>query len=199
RYDPAFYWPIYKSSVKELVTGADLYNPYNAAFAQNRFGESDSAIKLNYGNYLFPGRHYFTGDFTTMAWIKKNSLATNFERFIECGSSVSDTITMSVSDSNKNTLYISSSSVTVYGSIKIDMNIWYQITFVIKGNIASIYVNGKLDSQGQSVYPLNVNRTSCFLGKSSAGNPNLNADIDDIKIFNRAFDASEIIEELSRL
>ncbi|CAF1024579.1 unnamed protein product [Brachionus calyciflorus] len=198
RYDPAFYWPIYKSSVKELVAGADLYNPYNAKFAQNRFGESDSAIKLNYGYYFFPGRHYFTGDFTTMVWIKKNSLATYYERIMECGSTGSDTIIMSISDRNGNTHVINTGKAYIIGGIRTEINFWYHITFVLKENIASIYVDGKLDVKGRVDYPLDVNRTLCFLGKSSSTIPYLNADIDDIKIFNRALDENEIKFELFR-
>ncbi|CAF0722725.1 unnamed protein product [Brachionus calyciflorus] len=198
RYDPAFYWPIYKSSVKELVTGADLYNPYNSTFAQNRFGESDSAIKLNYGYYLIPGRRYFSGDFTFMSWIKKNSLATYYERIMECGSTVSDSIILSISDRHRNNHVINTGKAYIIGGIRTETNFWYHITFVLKENIASIYVDGKLDVKGGVDYPLDVNRTLCFLGKSSATIPNLNADIDDIKIFNRALNENEIKFELFR-
>ncbi|CAF0759153.1 unnamed protein product [Brachionus calyciflorus] len=200
-FEPVFHWPIYKASVNELVTNANLYNPYNAGFTSNRFGENDSALRLNFGYYYIPGRHYFTNDFTVMTWIKMNSLATNGERFIDCGLSELDTFIISVSYENYNIPYIkmTEASGTVFGFNKFEVNKWYHFTFVLKSSIGFIYFNGIFQSWGIFGSPRNINRTSCFLGKSHLDNPNLNADLDDIKIFNQALDVKEIKEEMSKL
>ncbi|CAF0772421.1 unnamed protein product [Brachionus calyciflorus] len=199
-HDSEYYWPIYKSSVKELVQGADLYNPINAAFTFDRFGEFGSAVKLSYGFYQFPARHYFSTDFSVTAWIKLNSIGSNAERLIECGSSTSDSIIMVVSNWNKNSAYFQMPNIrkSVVGSVNLQINIWSHIAFILKGDIGLIYVNGTLDSQNLLGYPVVVNRTRCFLGKSLWSNPNLNADLDDIKIFSRALDAEEIKQESKR-
>ncbi|CAF1104149.1 unnamed protein product [Brachionus calyciflorus] len=200
-YDPDFHWPIYKSDVKELVTRGDLYNPVNAAFAPNRFSEVDSAIRLTYGIYSLPLRDYFTSDFSFMAWIKINSLSTNGERLVECGSSLYDSIVFSVSNSNLNTPFMQMVNVQryVYGSMKLEVNIWSHLTFILKGDIGYIYINGTLDAKDKLAFTTNVNRTVCLLGGSLWENPSLNADLDDLKIFKRVLNENEIKNELSRL
>lgn len=59
------------------------------------------------------------------------------------------------------------------------------------------YLNGQLIGQrSDMVSPLNVKRSNCYFGKSNwDGNALADADLDEIKIFNRTLSTEEILEE----
>jgi hypothetical protein len=61
------YWPIYSSLTTDMIGNKDLYNPVNANFSSDRFGNINSAIYLNNGYYQVPSGVYFYGDFTFIA------------------------------------------------------------------------------------------------------------------------------------
>jgi hypothetical protein len=76
------------------------------------------------------------------------------------------------------------------------LNTWIHVAVVLKGNLASIYFNGILETSGEVFKPRNIVRTSNFIGKSNWGHDaHVDASFDEIKIFNRALYIEEIIDE----
>ena len=194
-----FYWPIFKSSLKEVVNDANLYAPINAQLTSNRFGEANSAIRLTQGYYNLPVRDYFNGDFIVMLWLNKNILATDHERIIDCGPNKENSVALSISRGNSNKLFFQIGQKYLEGSKILEINVWHHVTFVLNGTLGLLYINGTLDSKGQVDVASNVTRNNCYLGRSLWNNPNVNADFDDIKIFKKALDLEQIISEFARI
>ncbi|CAF0949086.1 unnamed protein product [Brachionus calyciflorus] len=191
-----YHWPIDEFSVKDVLGGADLYGPVNAKFTENRFRIANSALRLESGYYNLPIRDYFSGDFTLMVWLRKPSNAYDYERIIDCGPVTYDSVSLMISKGSSNKLFVQIKSSILEGSMVLGVNLWYHVTFVLKENICSIYVNGRLDAQGQVDFASNVNRTNCYLGKSLWDyNPNVKADFDDLKIFKKSLEPNEVFEE----
>ncbi|CAF0867820.1 unnamed protein product [Brachionus calyciflorus] len=195
-----YYWPVFNSSTNDIVSKADLYNPKNAKFISNRFDIPNSAISLSVGHYKLPPRNYFDGDFTLMAWIKLTKTS-DFQRFIDCGISEDNTVIVGLSRELSNKPYLrifnsNFSQLVVNSNNSLTIGDWNHLTVTFENGLGSYYKNGVLDHQGALEYPVNILRTNCFLGKSNfKKDSEASADFDDIKLFNRALDNVEILEE----
>lgn len=70
---------------------------------------------------------------------------------------------------------------------------WTHITVVLKGVIASIYMDGVNVATGKSQIPLNITRTRNFIGKSNWLDQNANSYVKNLRFFNRALNLTEIL------
>ncbi|CAF0757884.1 unnamed protein product [Brachionus calyciflorus] len=197
----SYYWPVFNSSANDVVSKADLYGPVNAIFISNRQGIPNSAIRLSIGYYNLPARKYFDGDFTLMAWIRLTKTV-NYQRFIDCGINKYVTVVASLSDGSTNKPYFaisnenSQSVPRVISAKPLILGVWYHLTFNFKNKTIYYFRNGVLDISGKLDNPISINRTVCFLGKSQYQNdPNTSADFDDIKLFNKALNDDEILNQ----
>ncbi|CAF1121764.1 unnamed protein product [Brachionus calyciflorus] len=136
-----------------------------------------------------------------MAWIKLTNTS-YFQRFMDCGIKESNTVVVSLSKelSNKPHFVIFNrdnfSQLVVVSNNPLEIGVWNHLTFTFKNGLGSYYKNGVLDQQRELEYPVNILRTNCFLGKSNFGpDSDASADFDDIKLFKRALDLDEILEE----
>ena len=68
------------------------------------------------------------------------------------------------------------------------------MTAVLRGNNGYIYINAQQTASGPMTRPRNVVRVNNHIGRSDLYpiDPNANAVIDDLRIFNRALDLNEI-------
>ena len=71
---------------------------------------------------------------------------------------------------------------------------WSFVTAVLRGNNGYIYINAQQTASGPMTRPRNVVRTKNYIGRSDIypHEPNADAVIDDLRIFNRALDLNEI-------
>ena len=179
---------------------AHLYNGVNATFTTDRFQNEKSAIRLTYGYYQVPAGVYFSGDFTISVWIRLNKLV-SWARIIDFGNGAySNNVILSTSNISTGQpiliLYngtISSSRVSTLSALKIGL--WTNIAFSLNRTTAKIYLNGTFSALDSFLRPTNMTRVSNYVGKSNfPNNENLNADLDDLMIFDRSLSDSEIIE-----
>ena len=73
-------------------------------------------------------------------------------------------------------------------------NEWYHLCGIINSNIISYYTNGTLvgsSDMGSVIKTVNITE-HLFIGDNTSGGENVNADIDDVDIFKRAFSPSEV-------
>ena len=193
------YWPIV-SNTNDIVGGAHMYGPVNAALTNDRFNNPNSAIHLNVGYYRLPSGVYFSGDFTVTVWAYIIGI-TRWFRVLETGINTSGTITDILCfyytyDLTLNPGFIIWPSTNYLKSTTtLNLNQWNNVAFTLKGSTASVYVNGVLADQKIHTTPLNVIRNSNFVGGSNwPVDPLPNVIYDELRIFNRALDASEIVE-----
>ena len=73
------HWSFNGDLKRDEIGIAHLYDEVNVTLIQDRFGKSNSALKLNNGYLKIPSGIYFSGDFTITAWVKSNK-ARHFAR-----------------------------------------------------------------------------------------------------------------------
>jgi hypothetical protein len=85
----------------------------------------------------------------------------------------------------------------------INLKTWYQITFVLKGTLATVYLNGLQVATSTVSKPASVTRTLNYIGGPSSNSPSISTPdviIDDFKIYSNAFTWSQVAQayELSK-
>ena len=193
------YWPL-ENNTLDMKGTAHLYNGVNASFTKDRFENENSAIRLTYGYYQVPAGVYFSGDFTISIWIRLNEHV-SWARIIDFGNGeTSNNIILASSngvpaqpvlliyyDTNPNT------RVSAIPSLEIGN--WTHVAFTFDGTTGKIYMNGTFSAQNYFSRPDQTTRIYNYVGKSNiAIDTNLNADLDDLMIFNRSLSDSEIIQ-----
>ena len=186
---------------KDIIGNANMYNGYNVQFVEDRFGKANSAIRFSDGYYQVPPGVYFNGDFSVSVWVKIN-VQTDSSRIIDFNNdecSINNVI-VGASDSGNNLPFFQH-IVSIFNS-KVDSNLalingqWTHLVVTLNEITGSIYINGLLVGQAFDVYvPRYANRTLNYIGKScSADDGNLQADLDDLRIYNRALSQSEVYD-----
>lgn len=188
------YWPM--SSLNDSVGGATLFGGSNYSFVEDRFGTPNSAIYFNNGYLQIPSGDYFSGDFTITAWIYLKS-CTHLAKIIYFGNGVSnDNVIFGMND-NTSTLigeiFQNNNKNKLESDLKLDLNQWHFVSFVLIDTKAYIYVNGEQIANGKLYIPINILRKSNFIGKSNLNSSeNVNAIFDEIKIYKGALSKEEI-------
>ena len=199
------YWT-FNRNVNDLIGNAHLYGGVNAALTFDRFGLQNSALSLTDGYYRAPSGIYFSGtQFSILAWVKVK-IPKSWARLIDFGvTSTIDGVWVSFSSSNTGKPYF----ITQNGNLiqtdsltALNLTKWQHLACVFSYPDYLIYIDGKQvvsKKISTSFFIKNVTRNSNFIGKSNSANndPNANADIDDLKIFNRALSQSEILFEIN--
>ena len=186
---------------KDTIGNANMYNGYNVQFVEDRFGKPNSAIRFSDGYYQVPSGVYFNGDFSVAVWVKINA-QTDSSRIIDFNNDECSINNVIVGASNSgNNLPFLQHIVSIFNS-RVDSNLalirgqWTHLAVTLNEMTGSIYINGLLAGQAFDVYvPRYANRTLNYIGKSCSGSVgNLWADLDDLRIYNRALSQSEIYD-----
>jgi hypothetical protein len=200
------YWS-FNSHIQDVIGGAHLFNGSNAGLTNDRFGRPLSALNLNVGMYQMPKKNYFPNiDFTIISWVYLKSLSL-YSRIVEFSDPLSSNgiFFMPIYQNNLPGYLIrnnfDSNIIFLKDTKQLPSNTWIHIGLVLKYPIASLYMNGtKVDSGTCNEIPANMTRSMNFIGRSSyypqTDNPDLNAKVDELKIFNRALSTEEIMFEM---
>ena len=182
------YWSI-DNHAKDTVGGAHMLNGYNVEFVEDRFGKPNSAIRFSDGYYQVPPGVYFNGDFSVAVWVKIN-VRIQWASLID--------FSYDYFYYHRNNVIITSQPAykQLTSNLALSIGQWTYLVVTLIENTASIYINGILAAQVfNSEIPTYANRTLNFIGKScSANDGNLWADLDDLRIYNRALSQSEIYD-----
>ncbi|CAF0869156.1 unnamed protein product [Brachionus calyciflorus] len=191
------YWPM--SNLKDIIGGAHLYGGINYEFTYDRFQNPKSALGLNKGYIQVPSGVYFDGDFTITLWIKINSYQ-SWSRIIDFGGgSPLDNVIVSM-HSMESRLYVdifdgTNTQPLISSPQSIQLGSWYHIAYVLSGNYASVYLDGKLATS--SFQKLNRRyRTQNYIGRSyTTRDSYADAVYDDLKIYSGTLSEQEIRSE----
>ncbi|CAF0912275.1 unnamed protein product [Brachionus calyciflorus] len=187
-----YYWPIDNSYLTEIISGANFISKINCQLTTNRFNTPNSAVILTDGSLQLPSRVYFQGDFTFMIWAKQTELIYESVLF-NCTVDNNERVLISFLGGADRAYYaiINNGNPVFFGLVtRLSVDVWYHFTISLKGNTASIYLNGNLEKQGWSYVPASVSRSACYIGGL-----NTRATVDDIKMFNKALTNEEIDSE----
>jgi len=187
------------SNYSDVISGANLFGGGNYSFVPDRFCTPNSAIYFNKGYLLVPEGIYFSGDFTVTAWINLKSYQSYYPRIFDFGNvKNNDNVGIAFFETPSQiygyTFFGSSYKIVKAPSI-INLNEWYFISFVLNGTTGYFYLNGNQEATGTLPIPNNIMRTSNYIGKGNFGDPNADAIVDEIKIYQVALTSSQIMNE----
>ena len=210
-FDPKFkkssglihYFPFYYNT-HDVISEFDLYDGFNANLTFGRPNRSSSYLSLRSGYYKFPPIQSMNSDFSVLLWVKVNSNQ-NWQRVLDFGNGqYSDNFVCALSYGTTLTpafqIYIRSGlSFTVLSSIQLKLNTWYYLAYVLSYPTAYIYIDGEVKGiLNITNRQQNITRRINFIGKSNwYGDPNADADFDELKIFNRGLTREEILFEMN--
>ena len=155
---------------------------------RDAFGNSDSAVYLNQGYFIAPEGVYFSGDHTVSVWIKVIDFESN-ARIIDFGNGQSsDNIVLTISyngnERPSSTIYNSNHrDQFVKSNVTLIQNVWTHLVHTYSNGICNIYLNAVLTATDTCKPPSAVIRQSNYVGKSNWNDPNLNAEIDELRKF----------------
>ena len=121
-------------------------------------------------------------------------------RILDFGNSQADTIylTLSNGSTSKPVLFSSDNKRTpssIISNTTIALGKWSNLVASLNGSNARMYIDSLMVAEGLIFRPLNVTRSSNYVGKSNwLVNENLYADLDDLRIYNRALSDSEVVD-----
>ena len=197
------YWPFSGSTV-DIVGSRNLIIQRNGIFQADRFNNDKSAIYFNLGYATAPPGIYFdcaTG-FTVMSWIKLISIGT-FSRIIEFSNGLkNDTVVFFLGSANP-CITTANNQNNGWGSyttsnIPLELGVWTHVATTVDQIASIIYINGIQVGTGPGQTCLAKLRSSCKIGRSDhyPQQTDLNAYLDELKIFNRVLSTAEIFNEM---
>lgn len=213
---PVFYAPLNESSGTTSVsdisgnvnTGAIQGSITDTSWVSGKFGSaleldgSDDSITVNNSSSL-----YIIGGVTVSAWVK----------FLDNGE---DYIISKSQDGNNKSFDLSTNAgslgptvefrtagtgscntwVTSGDSSELNLGEWYFISGVyLPSNAIQVYVNGKLENSNSTSIPASQcqNSSALEIGDQQSFNGNLRGTVDEVKIYNYARTAGQIIEDMN--
>jgi hypothetical protein len=148
---------------------------------------------------IFPATSNFNNGFSFTSWVKWNTF-NYWSRLLELSNGPSNNNIVIANSEESNylnfTIYSGSANSSFQSDDTIVTNSWVHIAVTIDNSgFACIYLNGVLSSSAQLNIPVNVERTNCFIGRSTWNNDKyFKGTIDEVSIWNRALTNSEIID-----
>ena len=146
----------------------------------------------------------WTTDFTITAWVfVKSRVACG--KLLDCGIKGQNEIVINLSSCNGEgqAMQVYNNrrvSEFVYNRKRLEANKWLHLTFTLSQGKILLYTDGVLVANGTTNIKPNVksNYGTCFIGKNLWNNPNINAYIDDLAMFNRGLSIGEIQQMMNR-
>ncbi len=138
-----------------------------------------------------------TGSFTISFWAKVLSDQANERQFFSAFVSSSNEIGVSVSDTNKFRFYtggVSSSNNIFDSSSDVSLNRWYHVTMVYDDStkVKSRYIDGVFEASVSTTNAIPWPSVPAYISHITSQSRQINAIIDDFRIYNKALSATEI-------
>jgi hypothetical protein len=136
-----------------------------------------------------------TSQITVSAWIKVSAFNKSFQAIVTKGDSAWRI--QRYSNTNKIEFACSGLAVNQYGNIwsntGIISNQWHHVAGVYNGSAIRIYIDGVLDNSINTAGNINTNNYKVMIGENAQVSGRYwNGYIDDVQIYNRALDTTEI-------
>ena len=179
-----------------------MYNGNSASYTNDRFGSPNSAISLKNGYYQVPDGVYFKGDLTISDWIRLK-VKVAWAKIVDFGNgegieNVIISASFQASGFPAPQIYNVNYDQVVTSNKSLIIGAWTHLVFTLNGTLGSLYMNGTLTAQSSMLVPNNVMRSPNYIGKSHwTADGNLNADLDDLRFYDRSITNSEIFQLLN--
>ena len=167
-------------------------------------------MSLTNGYLQVPPGIYFNGLLTFTAWVYPRAFVKNARLFDFANGAPSDNVLFQIFNTAglfpvlqvyfgkafQDMIMMRDAKV---GSLNLFYNDWSHFAIQFDESSFIFYLNGVLSGKRTGAMgPPNVNRTLNYIGKSNwGGDPNVNAILDEVRIYNRVLTQSEIFELMS--
>ena len=174
-----------------------VFGGSTTSFVDDLSGNSNLAVYLNSGYYSAPPGVYFRGNHTVAVWVKVIA-ASSWARIIDFGTGTSDNVYLSTSHGTTGSplsTVFNSNIMNRYAisSLALQLNVWTHFAHTYSSNTCKVYLNGTLTATAACNAPRSVTRSNCYVGKSNwAADGRQNAHIDELRIYNRTLNLTEI-------
>ena len=140
-----------------------------------------------------------TGDYTVSAWANP-SVNSTWSRLFDFGTGTTDYMFLTISDGTNVRFAITTSGPggeqQINGTGVLPLNTWSLVTVTVSGSTGTLYVNGTPVGTNPdiSITPASLGTTTQdWIGRSEyAGDPYLDASVDDFNIYNSALSAAQV-------
>ena len=195
------YWPFTPFNTNDILGFNDLIQESSILLTKDRNGIEYSALDLNSGFIRISEDVYFNSSFTISVWVYPSRVGLN-ARVIDFGNGQNnDNVLLSFSDDYSLMPYFecfnqsSDSKIRTSSTITLASDKWSFLAATYNGTQGNIYINGiKTGISNNSFFlPRNIVRKSNYIGKSNWVRDSYSySKIDDLRIYNRYLDDSEI-------
>jgi len=184
------------STIIPVSASAKVYSTPPAVSITDSAGKAFSSTNTAPAYASLPdlGLGQYAG-FTVQAWFNASNISSAWQRIIDLGNgSPSDNIVLGVNGSQiEISLYNGSTGNTYAAGPTLASNTWYQVTAVVNGTTATLYLNGQQVGTTSSLPQLrNVARPNNYWGADWGATPKWQGQQDELRFWNRALTASEI-------
>ena len=192
------FWP-FNGNYSDLIGGADLYGGTGFSLSNDRNGNQSSSMYINQGYRSVPSGVYFNSDFTVTFLLHVNAFDSSllWSTILDFGNGVSNNnIYIGLQDTVRirSVLFQYAYHADTNSPTDISLNQWIFISVVLKQSTLMIYYNGALQVTTGAYYPYYIQRNNNFFGYDYwCGKGDFK--IEDLKIFNRALNETEILIE----
>jgi len=196
------YWPIYNSSMNDVIDNADMSQGISTIYVSDRFGKSNSALGLNGGWTQVPSGIYLNANtFTISVWIYPQNVG-SYSRIIDFGNgNPYDNVILRLSTGSDLkpgfVLYTKQSGQVFQTTNFLTTQNWQLITVTYNSSNISFYVNGSLELSKKCSYArFNELRKLNYIGKgwSDSNHFYSSSYIDDLRFYNKCLTQNEILD-----
>lgn len=197
--DLVAYWPLDTNYDDATGNGYDAAAGSSVTLAPGHTGQSAYFDGTDYQSYLYCANSSginLDGAATISAWIKSSGAYDQWASIVTKGLSAWRLI-------RNNTYNTVSFHFNVYGggeyqangSTDVFDNEWHNVIAVYDGSEIRLYVDGKLDASAKAVAAVNTSGDPVYIGSrvSSTSSRNWIGSIDEVRIYDRALEDSELL------
>lgn len=162
-----------------------------------REGKNSLKLEAPEKDYLtLPVALASTEDFSFAAWVRWNG-GNSWQNIFSAGRDGDNVMFLTVSDSNKKLRFrIEKNGVKqeLFTNVSLATQRYYHIALTLKGNRATLYVDGKAIAQSDTISfnPQQLAATKVWLGRSHFNDPYFDGRLDDVRFYGKALTAEEI-------
>lgn len=176
-----------------------MYNGTSYSIVAHRFGNLSQAISFNNGFLQVPPGVYFSSDLTIILWINLRDYNL-YSQIIDFVNNKTDNVMLGMFHNTsqiRTVIKMNKDSSQIYSPTVFSLNQWYHVALSLNENNGRIYTNGQFKGNANCTsklyVPRAVVRTNNFIGKNNWNDSYANAIYDDIKIYQGAMTASEVL------
>lgn len=164
----------------------------------------------NGGSFIFDGTDDYVSlgtffnytNFTISLWVYPGSTQVQYADIFDNNHTGSQNFVCQQDNLNTNQYQfacINATNSSATSVFTLTANIWTYLTFTWNNSVASVYINGTLDSSGSAANPINYASPNLSIARWSAGGRNWNGRIGNFTAYSRVLSATEISQNFNAL